>query len=181
MRHRRLVQVSLALGLALGCARQEPSLVPLGHGPLSQKERAIDKPLPNPVRLSSEAPSDAPASSTDVDEATVTVLPSEGSLPTARERNGSTQSTDMIAAAGTVNAPTSDGRTDEWLGMYRGDDTTIFKMPDQPDRRFDDAKASILVESATDSKLSFHLVDSSNGKDICSLSATVEGSVASIE
>jgi hypothetical protein len=148
---------------------------------LSQKERALATPIRSPVRPSADAPTEASSSSADLDEATVTVVSSDASPSTSTERKRPAQPPEVIAAAGAANTPAAESRVDEWLGVYRGDDSTIFKMPDQPERRFDDAKASITVEAATGSKLSFHLVDSSNGKDICSLSATVEGSMANIE
>ncbi len=80
-----------------------------------------------------------------------------------------------------AKTPTNPASIEAWLGLYRGNDTTTFLMPDQPDRRFDDPKAKIRVESTASNQLSFALIDSSNGKDICKLSASILGESATID
>jgi hypothetical protein len=176
MRIQPLFQSLSLLAVALGCARHDPSFVPLGHGPLSQREQALQRPARAVAQRPRATPVDSAAAS-DLDERSdivVTAASNAASPPTG------SSATPESAAAGATNATATDPRA-EWIGIYRGDDTTTFTLPEQPDRRFDDAKASINVELAADAKLVFHLVDSSNGKDICGLSASVDGTLAHVD
>jgi len=70
---------------------------------------------------------------------------------------------------------------EDWIGLYRGNDSTTFKSPEQSDRRFDDPKAKIRIESIGPARLDFILVDSSNGVDMCRLAASAEGELARID
>jgi hypothetical protein len=165
-----------------GCTRTEPSLVPLGRGPLSLAERELGATEATANRQERRLPPrDEPPRSTDSES--IAVAP-----PTNPEAK---RDRDAKADAGVANQTTTSAKDatsasnpvfiEAWLGLYRGNDTTAFLMPDQPDRRFDDPKAKIRVESTMRSHLTFALIDSSNGKDICTLSASIEGDIAAID
>lgn len=161
------------------CARNEPSLVPLGHGPLSREERAL-APIADvsaahaasASRLREPAHVDAVSESHDA-PAVVTTTRSDDKADA-----GSVVDPETPAPLGGTKVEVS---LDDWLGLYRGDDVTTFKMPDQPDRRFDDSKARIRIERSSRRQLTFALIDSSNDKDICKLTGTVEGETATIQ
>jgi hypothetical protein len=65
-------------------------------------------------------------------------------------------------------------------GDYRGDDVSAYRLSGLPDRTEKDPNARVNVRKTGDTKLDFALVDSSNGKDICTLSGTLEGAKATI-
>jgi hypothetical protein len=65
-------------------------------------------------------------------------------------------------------------------GDYRGDDVSTYRLSGLPDKTEKDPNARVNVRKAGDKKLDFALVDSSNGKDICTLSGTLEGPTATI-
>jgi hypothetical protein len=68
----------------------------------------------------------------------------------------------------------------EFVGDYRGEDVAVYKMSGLPDRTERDPKARITVKASAGTELQFVLIDSSNGKEICTLSGNLKDSVASI-
>jgi hypothetical protein len=83
-----------------------------------------------------------------------------------------------LAAAGaakTEGAPIADPS-----GDYRGDDVSSYRLSGLPDKTDKDPNARVNVRKTGDKKLDFALVDSSNGKDICTLAGTLEGRTATI-
>jgi hypothetical protein len=65
-------------------------------------------------------------------------------------------------------------------GDYRGDDVSAYRLSGLPDKTEKDPSARVNVRKSGDKKLDFALVDSSNGKDICTLTGTLEGRTATI-
>lgn len=65
-------------------------------------------------------------------------------------------------------------------GDYRGDDVSAYRLSGMPDRTEKDPNARVNVRKTGDKALDFALVDSSNGKDICTLAGTLEGALATI-
>jgi len=165
----------------VGCSSPPPSLLPLGLGPLSLVERAsATETLPGRTHVKlgdNEVTSSPPEPET---ESGPTSDGSGGRDARDAKPNPSPSSDAKITAAD-PKATSSSGSNDAWLGLYRGHDTTTFLVPEQPERRFDDSKAKIRVDSATGNRLRLALIDSSNEKDICILSASLPGDVATIE
>lgn len=60
-----------------------------------------------------------------------------------------------------------------FLGDFRGEDVSTYKLEGMPEREDRDPNARITVKSSSDNALDIVLVDSSNGKDICTLTATI--------
>lgn len=65
-------------------------------------------------------------------------------------------------------------------GEYRGEDTAIYRMRGMPERTERDPGARTRAKSTSEGAVDFVLIDSSNGSDICTLSATFAGGVATI-
>jgi hypothetical protein len=105
------------------------------------------------------------------------------SAPAAKREPAERVDAGAESIEGTAPKPAATAATtlDEWLGLYRGNDTTVFLTAEQPERRFDDPKAKIRVERGGKDHLDFTLIDSSNDKDMCHLSATFAGDTATIE
>jgi hypothetical protein len=68
----------------------------------------------------------------------------------------------------------------ELAGDYLGEDIAVYKMSGLPDRTERDPKARITVKASAGAELHFVLVDSSNGKEICTLSGNLKDSAVSI-
>lgn len=182
--HLSTIVMSLSIATFLvACTHAEPSLVPLGHGPLSRQERevaarvaAAQRPSRSKQLASSTAQEPTPG-----DPSTVASTGPSDDHPAPRAVATIHADAGALGPSTTNESEQSQKTVDDWLGLYRGDDTTTFKVPDQPDRRFDDSNAKIRVERSSSTQVDFALVDSSNDKDICKLSAVVEGDTATLD
>jgi hypothetical protein len=101
--------------------------------------------------------------------------PSASMPPLAKSEPSSP--TPTVGDAAPTNAKSS---LEDWLGQYQGRDETKYVMAGQPDRTYDDSKAKIRVERATETAVSFVFVDSSNGQDLCTLTGNVSGNEAKL-
>ncbi len=63
--------------------------------------------------------------------------------------------------------------TAAFVGDYSGEDVAVYRIESLPDRTEKDPKAKMKVTSSSDTALAFELVDSSNGNEICTLTATL--------
>lgn len=182
-----IASISCSALLLLACTRSEPSLVPLGIGPLAREQRAAEAATPAASGASSnyvDIRSMQRASTTQraaASSATQTA-PNGSTSVDAGDRPDAAGATSTTAPSARPNVP-DEGRVrlDDWVGLYRGSDTTVFKTTGQSERRFDDPKAKVRVEQAGKARLDFVLVDSSNDQDMCRLSASVGGETALIE
>jgi hypothetical protein len=85
---------------------------------------------------------------------------------------------DSLPASG--GAKPESGPIADPSGDYRGDDVSTYRLSGLPDKTEKDPNARVNVRKAGDKKLDFALVDSSNGKDICTLAGTLDGRTATI-
>jgi hypothetical protein len=67
-----------------------------------------------------------------------------------------------------------------FVGDYSGEDVATYHIESLPDRVEKDPKARLKVTTSSDTALAFELVDSSNGKEICTLNGTLSDSGATI-
>lgn len=172
----RIFELLCTAWLVASCTLSEPSLVPLGHGPLSRAQRARESgKRPSILKGAAEPPRELAESST-----LSSGSPVEGSLETGVVADASVDAA-MPPITGAAPGASSRDPLDDWIGLYRGNDTTVFRSPEQSERRFDDPQARIRVEAVGPARLDLILVDSSNGVDMCRLAASVEGELASIE
>lgn len=170
----RLAALLLATLLAAACAPALPSEKPLGVGPLALAEAgrlekleaerearkksargAAQSDAPPPARPSAkrETPGDDEPKKTDAEE--------PKNEPGDKAEAG--KKPDKAAAAL------------KWAGLYVGSDTSVFKLPGVPERPQPDPNAKTRVEDKADGSVDLIAIDSSNGKDICTLNATPKG------
>jgi hypothetical protein len=184
--HTKNAIVSSVAILLLGCTHSEPSLIPLGYGPLARAERRA---------LATSPRSSTPTADRGANRAHA-IKPEGVGAQHSTTVSGSRTNTVPDATAGKSEVPptpaaaNSSGRTgppdnsaprlEDWVGTYLGDDVTVFKTDGQSERRFEDPKARIRVERRRNSGIDLVLVDSSNQQDMCALSAEVEGDTAII-
>lgn len=160
-----------------GCTHSEPTLVPLGHGPLSRAQRARES---GKRALALKPPAESQL------EERESALHSSASPASADASDGGVAADASVEPAPSSTADRGSGAAnrdplEDWIGLYRGNDTTVFKTPEQGDRRFDDPKAKIRVESMGSARLDLILIDSSNGVDMCRLAASVDSDQARID
>jgi hypothetical protein len=67
-----------------------------------------------------------------------------------------------------------------FVGDYSGEDVATYHIESLPDRTEKDSKARLKVTTSSDTELAFELVDSSNGKEICTLNGTLSDTGAAI-
>lgn len=163
---------ALPLLLMMACRHTEAPVKPLGLGPLAVAERNTRHEVMKQASPSREAPAEEiryeepPPKPTAAASTTPPVAKSEPSA-----------STSPVGNAAPTNAQPA---LDEWLGQYQGRDETKYVMAGQPDRAYDDPKAKIRVERASDKSVNFVFVDSSNGQDLCTLTGDVSGNEAKL-
>ena len=125
-----------------------------------------------PGRASSESPrrkSHGNTTTTHVD-APPPAKPAEAPAASSAEHPGgpapSSTTTKVTAAA--------------FVGDYTGEDVSTYRLEGLPDREERDPNAKITAKSKNDTEVNFVLVDSSNGKDICTLTSEIHDNVATI-
>lgn len=158
-----------------GCTHSEPTLVPLGQGPLSRAQRARESGK-RALALKQSA-----GSQQEERESGILGGAPSASADASEEGVAADASVDSASPSTTEPGSSPTNPLEDWIGLYRGNDTTAFKAPEQAERRFDDPKAKIRVESMGSARLDLILIDSSNGVDMCRLAASVDGEHAHID
>ncbi|HMR10435.1 MAG TPA: hypothetical protein PKA88_31880, partial [Polyangiaceae bacterium] len=158
------------LGLPVACAGPLPSERPLGKGPLfTAEEKQRKKRAAERETALANAP-DAPPKPT-------------AQAPKARPKSKSSDAgagdAPKAVATSTADAPKGDAAKPPatsvaYAGVYVGQDTSLYKLSGLPDRSETDANAKTRVEDRPDGGVFLIPVDSSSGKDICKLHATVK-------
>lgn len=69
----------------------------------------------------------------------------------------------------------------DWIGRWQGNDTTRYLIEGLDERKFDDDQAVVRVQEESSDTVALVLVDSSNGEDLCSLTAKVTGKSAVVQ
>jgi hypothetical protein len=163
--------------LLFGCTSTESAIAPLGFGPLAKAElaerehdgsRSQLKEKSKRLRLSQNTkPRPALASTTPQ-------VSSTGGASNTLVAPASRQSSNNEAPA--VSAP----KEADWVGLWRGKDTTHFLLETFPSEPMIDDQARIRIEPASSQAITLVLIDSSNDRDLCSLSATLQANQAHI-
>ncbi len=168
-----LVGVSAFLLVAQSCAGPLPSTAPLGLGPLAKAEAA--------EREKREAEREAALASGGSGSDASTPKPPGASGKSASGTGSSDAGAATDAGAKTAAAEAGADTPDKapagkvvFAGVYVGEDTSLFKLSGLPDRSEADSNAKTRVEDRADGNVNIIPVDSSNGKDICSLEAVVK-------
>jgi hypothetical protein len=171
-----ILQPALGIGLAailssglLGCAPR-PSSVPLGLGPLALAEQsaAPGGEVEVPPARAAAAPAAAEKVEKEPEEP-------ESSTEDDAEASAAEPSEDSETAASAPAAPAN------FPGLYAGKDVAIFRLPGMPEREEHDDKAKIRIEKASGENVRIVLVNTTDGSDLCTLVARVDGNAAVLE
>jgi|GEM_PF-2769370 len=152
------------------CTTTEPAVAPLGFGPLAKAEiaererRAQQAPPPMTKRGEQQARAPVPS----VSAAPQTPVKAEPSTPVEPPPSRSSATADASVDA----VP----KASDWVGLWRGKDTTRFRIPTFPTEPMTDDRARIRVELVSTQEIRFVLIDSSNDQDLCSLPAKLVSS-----
>jgi hypothetical protein len=177
MQHPRVsLFVLVAAVAATHCTTPRPSAEPLGWGPLPRgaftaappaKARTATGAEPTGHSRKEEAKAfDAGGSGTEK----IAAVPSAPASATA-EKEPSPKA-----------PPPSSAAVKEFIGEYAGEDVATYRISGLPDRTERDPKARISVKTGDKSDvLLFVLIDSSNGKEICSLSGSMNDAAVAID
>src|SRR5262245_3971669 len=165
--------VALVALINVQCMSTRPSEEPLGWGPLPPGAlSASHRPRSRtpPVAEEHEEPRDEPAASTDAghepEKVAAAAAPSSSAPKPPESKLGAVQASSASLA--------------EFVGEYLGEAVATYRITGLPERTERDPKARVTVKASTSPELLFVLVDSSNGKDICTLSGTMKDSKVSI-
>jgi hypothetical protein len=158
----------LALLAAASCA-PPVSRVPLGMGPQALAEASAPH-APSKAHSPPQRPSAAVASS-DVDE------PEEDH---DEPEEGADAKAEPSAEAADAKAPAEAPKADVFKGLYAGTDVATYRFEGQPDQRQEDDRAKIRVEADGDDAISIVIINSDTGEDLCELSASIAGKVATV-
>ncbi len=158
---------------AMQCGGPRPSTEPLGWGPLppgaasasARPKSRTAKPNETKAQRTAEAVSAPDAGSAGPEK---TAAAPSSSAPQGAPPPKSSPS------------PPSSSGVAELVGDYSGEDVATYRIAGLPDRKERDPKARITVKESAGDELLFVLVDSSNGKDICTLSGALKEFVATI-
>ncbi len=159
------------------CTSTESAIAPLGFGPLAKTEIAQRE------RNNAQVPPP------DKPKRQLAAQPRFRSHPSASASAQSASSYkfasfDAGAADASVfgamdaSAPT---KPSDWRGLWRGKDTTQFRIPSFPPEPMVDENARIRVEPSSNQDIKLVLIDSSTERDLCSLIARLDFSQAKID
>lgn len=159
--------------IAMQCVGPRPSAEPLGWGPLppgamSASHRPKSRkatPSETKARARTE-PASAPDAGGAEPEKTAAAPSGSASQGPPQSKPGASQPSSPAVA--------------EFVGDYLGEDVATYRMSGLPDRTERDPKARITVKESTGTALLFVLVDSSNGKEICTLSGDLKEAAVTI-
>jgi hypothetical protein len=168
MTHRRL----LCLLFVAACAPELPSSTPLGSGPLADRGAGGSRPVAS-AKLAALGSSEAGAVRTPAPPIT-----KDAGADAAVDAGAADAATD---AGKTAPAPDAAPAKLAVAGEYTGEDVTVMRLPPMPDRREEDPKARIDVTQPSPDAVVFGLINSADGRNICSLKAKLIGSAATIE
>jgi hypothetical protein len=159
----------LGICVAIGCAQELPSTVPLGAGPRAEPDRGE-------TEVASAKPhKPAPPPEAETPD---TGAPLDAGSPTVPDASLADTSTD----AGTTDASDAapDAASVVFAGLYAGSDVTIFRVTGVPERTEPDPNAKTRVEQRAPDRIAITLVNSRTGDPICTLDATVSGNVGTL-
>lgn len=159
----------LCAAVSWGCAPRASS-TPLGLGPLAVAEqsaasapRAAKAKPPRRARPTSEAaPAAAQVEAEAADES---------------DAKGGAEDVTEVSEADTITG----AEQPAFVGLFAGKDVAIFRISGQPERQELDDKAKIRIESDSPTQLRVVLINSTDGSDLCELSAEVKGNSAQID
>lgn len=150
------------------CAPKASS-TPLGVGPLALAEQAATSAAP-----AAKKAEPAPRARAESEAA-----------PAAVEAEASAESDSKAELEDVSEVSAADGAASKeavaFAGLFAGKDVATFRISGQPERRELDDKAKIRIESDSPTQLRIVLINSTDGSDLCELSAEVRGNSATLD
>jgi hypothetical protein len=163
--------------VTFACVTTRPSSEPLGWGTLppgalttSDRTSAhrVSKTVPHTQsNATAQSTGDGPV---EPEKSAAVVSSSEPSTSASSHPSTSTPAT----------SPPKSAALAAFVGEFAGEDVATYRISGLPDRTERDPKARITVKTSDGGDLLFVLIDSSNGKEICTLSGTPKDSSATI-
>lgn len=166
----RLALPSLWAVVGWGCAPKASS-TPLGLGPLAlaeqsaasaEKSASKTKQARRPRAASTSAP-----------------VASSAEAEAAPEESSTANLEDVSEVSEKEASPGKEQPA--FAGLFAGKDVAIYRISGQPERQELDDKAKIRIENDSPTQLRIVLINSTDGSDLCELSAEVQGHSAQID
>lgn len=166
------------LAATAGCGSPRPSQEPLGWGPLPEGARTAESVRPRPRR-------DLQARKQNAKRDEQTITADAGAAPVSSDGPTPTGSVEVSQARADKVQPSSSEKgsapsAKSFDGQYRGEDQAVYRIRGMPERTERDPNARTTARATSDKTVDFVLVDSSNGKDICTLSSTLKDGTAAL-
>jgi hypothetical protein len=166
---------ALLLALAAAqCVSPRPSAEPLGWGPLPPGAASAAHRPTSRKTTPGETKARALAEGFPAPDAGGAASEKTAAVPSGSASQGPPESKPPG-----VSAPSSSAVA-ELVGDYLGEDVATYRISGLPDRTERDPKARITVKASSGTQILFVLVDSSNGKEICTLSGDLKESAVTI-
>jgi hypothetical protein len=163
--------VALASLLVVGCATPMPSTQPLGRGIVPT---TADTPRPEKKRRDRVAHA-------ETHHHNAANTPDGGAPPAIAKEATASESGDSKGKEKPTAAAPQAANAQAFAGAYSGDDVATYHLEGLPDRVEKDPNAKLTVNTTDAHSLTFVLIDSSNGSDICSLSGKITDTGTTID
>jgi len=164
--------------LSFGYTSTEKAIAPLGFGPLAKAEEADQERLASQRQQIDRSKPARGAAANDFSTQSFSAPP----LAVEKPNKAAAAEPPAPSAAASANpTPAAPSKVTDWLGLWRGKDTTRYQIPSFPPQPMDDPTAKIRVESSRSQQIKLILIDSTNDKDICGLTAQLESNQAKID
>lgn len=163
--------LALSSLLVAGCAAPMPSAKPLGHGIVPATAEA-----PRTEKKRRDRVAHADTRHHDLLKTSDGGVPPVASKETTASEPVDSKSKDKPG----TSAPQA-ANAQAFAGAYSGDDVATYHLEGLPDRVEKDPNAKLTVKTTDPHSLTFVLIDSSNGNDICSLSGKITDAGTTID
>jgi hypothetical protein len=153
-----------------GCAPRASS-TPLGLGPLALAEQSaasLEQSAAKPKQARRAGPKSEPAPE---------AAQAEAKPDAEAEAQASLEDVSEVSEADTAGSK----EPPAFAGLFAGKDVAIFRISGEPERQEVDEKAKIRIESESPTQLRVVLINSTDGSDLCELSAEVKGNSAQLD
>ncbi len=157
--------------LVAGCAAPMPSAKPLGRGLVPTTAEAPPTGKKRRDRIAhADTKSHGASSAAD-----------GGATPVAAKEVAAAEPADTKSKDKPATAVPQTANAQAFAGAYSGDDVATYHLEGLPDRVEKDPNAKLTVKTTDPHALTFVLIDSSNGSDICSLSGKITDTGTTID
>jgi hypothetical protein len=166
----RLALPSVCVAASWACAPRASS-TPLGLGPLALAE------------LSARASEQGAAKAKPARRSRPTSEPPQATAASEAEADSDSDAQPSLEDVSEVSAADTAASKEQpaFAGLFAGKDVAVFRISGQPDRQEVDDKAKIRIEAESPTQLRIVLVNSTDGSDLCELTAEAQGNSAQLD